>query len=185
MPEHIGRLQEREALDYGELVTRGRMADDQDRRNEVLTRFRAAAADPATTRPLKTPLQVLIITSSLNTRARCRPTGTGCSGPTRHCASGGPAHLVAPALGAAEAPGPVEDLRDRRLDHQVAGLHVHHRVRAVGADKKEVGHVVAQDRPSRPDTQNGWLEIQETSGSKSASTADPFPTNSRSRPVTR
>lgn len=55
-------LSEREAIDYGELVTRGRMADDQDRRNEVLTRFRAAVADPATTRLLKTPLQVLIIT---------------------------------------------------------------------------------------------------------------------------
>jgi hypothetical protein len=55
-------LSKQEAIAYGELVTQGRMADDQDRRTEVLTRFRAALNDSATTRLLKTPLQVLIIT---------------------------------------------------------------------------------------------------------------------------
>lgn len=65
--EHFGEyeldyLSEREAIDYGELVTDGRMPDDQDRREEVLARFHSAVADPATARLLKTPLQVLIIT---------------------------------------------------------------------------------------------------------------------------
>lgn len=55
-------LSKQEAIAYGELVTQGRMADDQDRRTGVLTRFRAAVNDPTTTRLLKTPLQVLIIT---------------------------------------------------------------------------------------------------------------------------
>ena len=50
------------ALEYGRLVTSRRLDDDLDRRDQVLARFDKNAADPAMTRLLKTPLQVLIMT---------------------------------------------------------------------------------------------------------------------------
>lgn len=51
-----------EAIEYGQLITRARLADDRDRCSSVLERFSEASKDPSTLRLLKTPLQVLIIT---------------------------------------------------------------------------------------------------------------------------
>jgi predicted NACHT family NTPase len=50
------------AQGYGQLVTSQRLADDLERRDEVLARFTKHARNPATARLMKTPLQVLIIT---------------------------------------------------------------------------------------------------------------------------
>jgi hypothetical protein len=50
------------AVEYGRLVTSLRLADDLDRRDQVLARFEKHATDPAMARLMKTPLQVLIMT---------------------------------------------------------------------------------------------------------------------------
>jgi hypothetical protein len=50
------------AARYGKLVTSRRLADDPDRRDRVLARFGKQLADPAMSRLMKTPLQVLIMT---------------------------------------------------------------------------------------------------------------------------
>jgi hypothetical protein len=50
------------AAEYGRLVTSQRLADDLDRRDQVLARFDKNAADPAMARLMKTQLQVLIMT---------------------------------------------------------------------------------------------------------------------------
>jgi len=50
------------AVEYGRLVTFRRLADDLDRRDQVLARFEKHATDPAMARLMKTPLQVLIMT---------------------------------------------------------------------------------------------------------------------------
>jgi len=70
------------AARYGRLVTSRRLADDLDRRDQVLTRFEKHLADPAMARLMKTPLQVLIMSSSSSGSATCRPTATSCSGAT-------------------------------------------------------------------------------------------------------
>jgi hypothetical protein len=49
------------AAGYGRLVTSLRLADDLERRDQVLTRFERHLADPAMARLMKTPLQVLIM----------------------------------------------------------------------------------------------------------------------------
>jgi hypothetical protein len=49
------------AARYGRLVTSRRLADDLDRRDQVLARFERHLSDPAMARLMKTPLQVLII----------------------------------------------------------------------------------------------------------------------------
>jgi hypothetical protein len=55
-------LDERAASDYGRLVTTRRLADDLDRRDQLIARFEREAKVPATLRLMKTPLQVLIMT---------------------------------------------------------------------------------------------------------------------------
>jgi hypothetical protein len=54
-------LDGRSAAGYGRLVTSLRLADDLERRDQVLTRFERHLADPAMARLMKTPLQVLIM----------------------------------------------------------------------------------------------------------------------------
>ncbi|HUN31225.1 MAG TPA: hypothetical protein VMU95_04330 [Trebonia sp.] len=49
------------AASYGRLVTSRRLADDLDRRDQVLARFERHLSDPAMARLMKTPLQVLIM----------------------------------------------------------------------------------------------------------------------------
>ena len=66
-PEHFAQFDLRyldgeSAEEYGRLVTSRRLADDLDRRDQVLARFERHAADPAMVRLMKTPLQVLIMT---------------------------------------------------------------------------------------------------------------------------
>ena len=76
--------------------------------------------------------------------------------------------LVTPALARAQPPGLVERLGDLRLDEQLGGLDVDHQ-QAGGGVQQEVGDALAQVLPLRPETQNGWLAIPRTEGSKSAS----------------
>jgi hypothetical protein len=66
-PDHFAQFDLRyldgeSAVGYGRLVTSQRLADDLDRRDQVLKRFERNATDPAMTRLMKTPLQVLIMT---------------------------------------------------------------------------------------------------------------------------
>jgi hypothetical protein len=51
-----------EALSYGRLVTRQRLSDDEDRKEQVLQRLDRHSREPAMVRLMKTPLQVLIMT---------------------------------------------------------------------------------------------------------------------------
>jgi energy-coupling factor transporter ATP-binding protein EcfA2 len=67
LPEHfaqidLGYFSGREAEAYGHHITTERFANDPERRDAVLAAFKAAVANPATERLLKTPLQVLILT---------------------------------------------------------------------------------------------------------------------------
>lgn len=66
-PDHFSQfdlryLDNRTAAEYGRLVTSRRLADDPDRKDRVLARFGKQLADPAMSRLMKTPLQVLIMT---------------------------------------------------------------------------------------------------------------------------
>lgn len=66
MPEQftqadLAPLSSEEALTYGELVTKRRLADDPDRRDQVVTKLRDTAPDSAQGRLMGTPLQVLIM----------------------------------------------------------------------------------------------------------------------------
>lgn len=54
-------LDAKAAANYGRLVTEQRLADDLDRRDQVLARFKRHLSDPAMSRLMKTPLQVLIM----------------------------------------------------------------------------------------------------------------------------
>jgi hypothetical protein len=65
-PKHFDQIDLRyldgeSAAAYGRLVTSLRLADDLERRDQVLTRFEKHLADPAMARLMKTPLQVLIM----------------------------------------------------------------------------------------------------------------------------
>lgn len=67
MPERFRQLSLRyldadTALSYGRHVTTRRLADDLDRRDQVISRFERHAADATMLRLMKTPLQVLIMT---------------------------------------------------------------------------------------------------------------------------
>lgn len=55
-------LDEKAAVDYGRHITSRRLADDLDRRDQVIERFERHATDAAMLRLMKTPLQVLIMT---------------------------------------------------------------------------------------------------------------------------
>lgn len=66
-PEHFTQLDLRNltpeaAVKYGQLVTNLRLADDLDKRDQVLKRFEKNAHDSNMARLMKTPLQVLIMT---------------------------------------------------------------------------------------------------------------------------
>ena len=67
MPAHFAQidldyLSAKEAEAYGHHITNERYSRDPERRDAVLAAFKAALANPATERLLKTPLQVLILT---------------------------------------------------------------------------------------------------------------------------
>lgn len=67
MPKHFGQidldyLSVKEAEAYGHHVTQHRYHNDPERRDNVLTAFKAALGNPGAVRLLKTPLQVLILT---------------------------------------------------------------------------------------------------------------------------
>jgi hypothetical protein len=67
MPTHFEQfdltyLDETQAVEYGRLVTDRRLADDIDRRDQLITSFEKHAKQPAMLRLMKTPLQVLIMT---------------------------------------------------------------------------------------------------------------------------
>ena len=77
-PDHFSQfdlryLDARAAADYGRLVTSLRLADDLDRRDQVLARFNRHLADPAMARLMQTPLQVLIITVILERSGNLPP----------------------------------------------------------------------------------------------------------------
>ncbi|MEV6850595.1 hypothetical protein [Actinoplanes sp. NPDC051411] len=63
----------REAVRYGDLVTRVRLRTDLDRIERVRLRLRAAAEDEALQRLLRTPLQVLILTIIIDGAGRLAP----------------------------------------------------------------------------------------------------------------
>ena len=70
LPDHFDQidldyLDTAEATAYGHHITHERFHDDPSFAEQVLTRFKAAAADPSAQRLLKTPLQVLILTITL------------------------------------------------------------------------------------------------------------------------
>jgi hypothetical protein len=58
---------------YGRLVTSQRLADDPDRRDQVLTRFEKHLHDPAMARLMKTPLQILIMSVILERAGNLPP----------------------------------------------------------------------------------------------------------------
>lgn len=58
----LSYLDERTAIAYGRHVTTRRLADDLDRRDQVIERFERHAGDASMLRLMKTPLQVLIMT---------------------------------------------------------------------------------------------------------------------------
>lgn len=67
MPERFDQLDlsyldEKTAIAYGRHVTTRRLADDLDRRDQVIERFERHASDASMLRLMKTPLQVLIMT---------------------------------------------------------------------------------------------------------------------------
>lgn len=67
MPSHfeqldLTHLEAPAAADYGRLVTKRRLSDDPDRRDQLMRSFDKQLRDPAMLRLMKTPLQVLIMT---------------------------------------------------------------------------------------------------------------------------
>jgi hypothetical protein len=77
-PEHFAQfdlryLDLKAAERYGRLVTARRLADDPDRRDQVLARFDRHLADPSMARLMQTPLQVLIITVILERSGNLPP----------------------------------------------------------------------------------------------------------------
>jgi hypothetical protein len=77
-PEHFAQfdlryLDTETAAGYGRLVTSLRLADDPDRRGQVLARFNRHLADPAMARLMQTPLQVLIMTVILERAGNLPP----------------------------------------------------------------------------------------------------------------
>lgn len=77
-PEHFAQFDLRyldavTAAGYGRLVTSLRLADDLDRRDQVLARFERHLADPAMARLMQTPLQVLIMTVILERAGNLPP----------------------------------------------------------------------------------------------------------------
>jgi hypothetical protein len=78
-----------------------------------------------------------------------------------------------------QPPAPVKNLGHLRLGDQLRRLHIHHH--QTGGGVQQSGTCLRRVSPSRPDTQNGWLAIHRTAGSKAAARPGPARAGSRTQ----